>query len=116
MHELSITNDILRAVLRHAKRERATRVHRILLVVTEISDLQPMWLQHYFTRIARDTVAAAATLEVERQAPSFTCNNCGKGFAVSLMTVDQVHCTACGSSDCVMTSEPDYMLEEIEVS
>jgi hydrogenase nickel incorporation protein HypA/HybF len=116
VHELSVTDAILRTVLRHARRERAKRVHRILLVVTELSDLQPVWLQHYFDRIAAGSRAEGARLEVERRAPSFTCSACGEAFAVSLQTVDRVRCTACGSTDCTLTEEPDYVVEEIEVS
>ena len=116
MHELSVTDAILRTVLRHARRERAKRVHRILLVVTELSDLQPVWLQHYFDRVSAGSRAAGARLEVERRAPSFVCNACGASFSVSLQAVERVCCTACGSGDCTLTQEPDYVIEEIEVS
>lgn len=116
MHELSITDAILSTVVRHARRNRAGRVHRILLVVSELSDLQPVWIQHYFSRIARDTIAAGAVLEIERQAPDFVCKVCGREFAVSLRTVDRVLCPSCGASDCSLTSLPDYVVESIEVS
>lgn len=116
MHELAITNAILKTVLKHARRERAERVHSILLLVTEISDLQPVWIQHYFDRIAAKTTAAGAELRIERRAPSFTCRACKRSFALSLQTVDRVRCTSCGSTDCTLTEEPDYVVEEIEVS
>ena len=116
MHELSITNAILTTVLKHARRERASRVHRVLLVVTELSDLQPVWIQHYFDRIAAGTPADGARLEIERQAPDFVCRGCGHEFAVSLAGIDRVGCPACGSTECTLTGHADYVVEEIEVS
>ena len=116
MHELSVTDDILTIVLKHARRERAVAVHRILLVVSELSDLKSFWLQRYFTELARDTVAAPARLEVETRAPEFTCSACGASFALSLRGVERVSCTSCGSRDCTLVSAPEYLVEEIEVS
>jgi hydrogenase nickel incorporation protein HypA/HybF len=116
VHELSVTQAILDTALRHATREDATRVHRILLVVSELSDLQPLWLQRYFDHIAAGTAAAGAELEVERAAPEFACNNCSARFYLSLRGVDRVRCPECGASDCTLQPGTDYLLEEIEVS
>ena len=52
MHELAITEKILDVVLRHAGAER---VHRVLLVVSELSDLQPLWLRRAFAELAAGT-------------------------------------------------------------
>lgn len=116
MHELAVTDAILKTVLRHARRERARRVHRILLVVTELSDLQPVWIQRYFDRIAAGTAAEGARLEIERQAPDFACGACGASFGLSLREIDRVACPACGSADCTLLPRADYLVEEIEVS
>lgn len=111
-----MTQAILDTVLEHAKREGAARVHRILLVVSELSDLQPMWLQRYFDHLAAGTAAAGARLEVESLAPTFACTTCSQVFAVSLRAVDAVVCPGCGSRDCTMQQNADYIVEEIEVS
>ena len=111
-----MTQAILDTVLAHAKREDAHRVHRILLVVSELSDLQPLWLQRYFNHLAEGTPAAGSRLEVESLAPEFVCNNCSARFALSLRGVDAVRCPECGSRDCTMQHNTDYVIEEIEVS
>ncbi len=116
MHELSITDLILNTVLDHAKREHAGRVHRILLVVSELSDLQPLWLQRYFNELAQGSIAENARLEIERAAPQFVCNGCGTEFFLSLQGLDSVSCTECGSRDCTLVQKADYVVEEIEVS
>jgi len=116
VHELAITNKILRTVLTHARRSRAERVHRVLLVVSELADLQPIWLQHYFDAIAAGTRAEGARLEVERVAPEFDCESCGRRFAILMSEVDRIACPACGSRRCGMVRTPDYTVEEIEVS
>ena len=116
VHELSITDAILKTVLNHAKRERAGRVHRILLVVSELSDLQPLWIQRYFNQLAEGSIAEHARLEIEASAPEFVCNGCGASFFLSLRGIDQVSCTECGSPDCTLVQKADYVVEEIEVS
>jgi hydrogenase nickel incorporation protein HypA/HybF len=116
VHELAITNEILRTVLRSARHQRAARVHRILLVVSELSDLQPLWLQRYFDRIAAGTPADGARLEVERLAPQFACARCVGVFSVPLGEVDTAACPTCGSRDFHLVAGPDYTVEEIEVS
>lgn len=116
MHELSITQAILDTVLRHAGRDGARRVHRVLLVVTELSDLQPAWLQRYFNELAEGTVAAGARLDVESDAPEFHCSTCGADFSLSLRSVDRVTCPECGSPQCTLVRKADYVVEEIEVS
>jgi hydrogenase nickel incorporation protein HypA/HybF len=116
VHELSITEAILATVLDHAKRLAAERVHRILLVVSEFSDLQPLWLQRYFNQLAKGSVAADARLEIESMAPEFVCNGCGASFFLSLRGLDTVACTVCGNRDCTLVKKADYVVEEIEVS
>lgn len=116
MHELSITDAILQTVLDHARRERAGRVHRILLVVSELSDLQPLWLQRYFNQLAEGSIAEHARLEIEAAAPEFVCNKCDASFFLSLRGVDRISCTECGSPDCTLVQKADYVVEEIEVS
>ena len=116
MHELAITNTILDAVLRHARREKAHRVHSVTLEISELSDLKSLWLQRYFSELAAGTVAAGAELRVESVAPEFRCNSCGEDFAVSLQLADEISCSRCGSSDCSLVHTPAYVLEAIEVS
>lgn len=116
MHELAITNQILRTVLEHARRQRAVRVHRVLLVVSELTDLQPLWLQHYFDKVAAGTRAEGARLEVERLAPEFSCERCGWSFTILMSEVEMIACPACGSRRCGMVRTADYTVEEIEVS
>ena len=116
MHELSVTDAILKTVLAHARRERAARVHRILLVVSELSSLEAVWLERYFAHGAKGTAAEHARLEVEVQAPEFVCRTCDERFSVSLRAVDRVRCASCGSGACELVAGADYVVEEIEVS
>jgi hydrogenase nickel insertion protein HypA len=115
VHELAITNAVLETVLRHAAKNHAAVVSRVLLVVSELSDLHPVWIQRYFTDLASGTIAASARLEIERQAPEFTCNACRRMFALSLAGIDFVRCPVCGNRDCRLMSGADYVVEEIEV-
>ena len=116
MHELAITEAILNTALTHAKRQKAQRIHRVLLVVTELSDLQPLWIQRYFDQSAKGSIAEGAKLEVESQAPEFVCNACGAQFELSLRGIERVACTSCQSPDCTLQRGADYVVEEIEVS
>src|SRR5208337_2714811 len=48
MHELPVTESILKIVLQHAPADSVSKIVRIFLDVGELSDLEDEWIQHYF--------------------------------------------------------------------
>jgi hydrogenase nickel incorporation protein HypA/HybF len=70
MHELAIAESIVDLVEEHAKKDVFQRVHRIHVLVGELSHVDPRALEFGFEVIAKGTVAEGATLAFDRRSGS----------------------------------------------
>lgn len=114
MHELPVTEQILKVVLNHAERNHVSRVVQINLRVGELSDLEDEWIQHYFNYLAKDTVAAEARLSIERVPVVMYCNDCSQSFEIDIKTVKEISCPACGGKKCSLVSGKEYYIKDME--
>ena len=64
MHELPVTESILKIVLKHARVSGVRKVRTIRLIVGKLSDLEDEWIQRYFDYLSKGTVAEGARLGV----------------------------------------------------
>lgn len=62
MHELPVTEDILKIVLSYARRHGVTEVKKVSLEIGALSDLEEEWIQRYFRKPAAGSVAADARI------------------------------------------------------
>ena len=115
MHELAITEGILKVVLRHAATSGAERVVSVSLRIGELSDLADEWLQRYFDYLSRDTIAAGATIRVERIPVVFRCEECENTFPVKLKETKEIVCPACSRKNAVLVSGREFVVQQIEV-
>ncbi|HOD34403.1 MAG TPA: hydrogenase maturation nickel metallochaperone HypA [Syntrophales bacterium] len=115
MHELPVTENILKVVLRHAEEAKAVRVISVSLRIGELSDVIDEWLQRYFDHLSRGTVAEGAGLLVERMPVVFRCEGCGKSFHVNIREVRDVVCPACGGGKASFVSGREFFIKSIEV-
>lgn len=115
MHELPVTERILDVVLSHAKRNNVQRVVGINLRVGELSDLENEWIQHYFSYLAKDTVAADAKLNIERVPVVMSCTSCQHTFQVDIKEMKEIQCPECGSRKCSLISGKEYYIKDMEV-
>lgn len=114
MHELSITNEILEIVLRHAEIHGISRVYSVCLEIGALSDLEPQWLQRYFSQLSAGSVAAEAELKVERIPALFICEECGARFELELRTEPNPACPDCESRRIRLTSGDEYLIKDME--
>ena len=80
MHELAVTEEILRIITAHAERGAATRVTDIYLVIGELSSFVDDSIQFYFDTLSSGTIAEGAQLHFERIKTRFRCRACGEEF------------------------------------
>lgn len=116
MHELAVTHEILEIVLKYARRNRVSRVHRITLEIGELSDLEQSWIQRYFDAISRGSPAEGAIIEVETPPCRFRCDVCSNEFVMRLSVDEQVLCSDCGSKDVQMISGDEYKVKSMEAT
>jgi hydrogenase nickel incorporation protein HypA/HybF len=116
LHELPITENILKVVLKHAGEDGAQRVVRVHLRVGELSDVVGEWLQRYFDYLSRGTAAEGAALVIERTPVTFRCEGCGASFPVKVREVEGIVCPGCGGGKATLLSGREFFIKYIEVT
>jgi hydrogenase nickel incorporation protein HypA/HybF len=76
MHELAVTKSIFQIVLKHANRGQVNRVVSVNLEIGALSDLQNEWVQRYFDRLSRGSIAEGAVLKINRVPAVLHCSHC----------------------------------------
>ncbi len=115
MHELPITESILKIVLKHAEMNNVRKVVTIHLEVGKLSDLEDEWIQRYFDYLSKGTLAEGAKLEIERTPVVMQCNACSTSYEVELARMDDIVCPACGEKGATLLSGREYTIKEMEV-
>lgn len=116
MHELAVTRNIVDIVLRTAHEQKAHRVLRVHLVVGKMRNFERDWVQRYYDRLAKGTVAAGARVDIDYVPIVFYCNDCGATFQMELGTGARLHCVACGGDDYNMITGGELMIKDIEIA
>ena len=80
MHELSLTEKILGLVLETAEANQAHQVTVVKIVIGELSGIVADAVATYFELIAKDTIAAQASLEFTIAKASLFCSTCNREF------------------------------------
>lgn len=112
VHELSICEHILGLAIDAAEKAGAKKIVRVRVKHGELRSIVPDILSHYFSFLAKDTIAAEAKLEMEPVKPKALCNKCKNEFDI---TEFNFKCTSCGAQDTQLLSGMELFLEDIEV-
>ena len=114
MHELPVTESILKIVLKHAEANGVRKVRTIRLKVGKLSDLEDEWIQRYFDYLSKGTVADGARLEIERAPIIMQCNACPESYEVEASEIGELPCPACGGKGGTLLSGREYAIKEME--
>ncbi len=112
MHELPVTEDILRIVKEYAERASAERVTDIHLVIGDMSSFVDDSIQFYFDHLSPGTIAAGATLHFHRIPLRFRCKACGEEFEPDKL---DWRCPNCGHLGGEVITGKEFYVESIEV-
>ena len=110
MHELPITEGILKIATEAAAGRPITTIH---LVVGELSSIVDDSVQFYFDMLSRGTLAESAALNFQRLPATATCSDCGLLFGVKAPLVPE--CPHCGGAHLAITGGRELRVESIEV-
>jgi len=121
MHELSLTQNLVNIILKHAETNKASQVMRVSLKIGELRDIADEWMQRYFDYISRGTIAEGATLKIERSPIIFRCQ-CGETFSMNIDTFrdafkesGNMACPFCGGEKIVLDRGQEFYILGIEV-
>jgi hydrogenase nickel incorporation protein HypA/HybF len=115
MHELPITESILKIVLKHAEINNVRKVIAIHLQVGKLSDLEDDWIQRYFDYLSKGTVAEGAKLKIERTPMMVQCHACSTSYEAEKARMGDLVCPACGEKGGTLLSGREYTIKEMEV-
>jgi hydrogenase nickel incorporation protein HypA/HybF len=115
MHELPITESILKIVLKHAEMHSVRKVMAIHLQIGKLSDLEDDWIQRYFDYLSRGTLAEGAKLKIERTPVLVQCKACSTSYEAEMARRDDLVCPACGEKGGTLLSGREYTIKEMEV-
>jgi len=107
-------SNILDIVLEYAGKAGAQKVSRINLLVGDLSDLIPEWMQTYFDFVSKDTIAENAKLEINRIPAVIRCKKCSHQFTLEKENW-QFSCPQCQSAEIELVSGREFTVESIEV-
>lgn len=111
MHEMALTEGIIRVLEEQAQAQRYGRVKTVWLEIGELSTVDPEALRFCFEAISGGTLADGATMEVVRVPGQAFCMHCGKTVHVSQRYDD---CPDCGGGLHV-TGGDEMRIKELEV-
>lgn len=115
MHELGVTRDIARIVVQWAQEGGAKRVVGVHLVVGRMRNLEEQWVQRYFTRCARGTIAEGAGIHIEYVPIAFYCRSCGETFTLDVHKDERMRCPCCQGNDFSMVCGGELLIKNIEI-
>lgn len=115
MHELPITESILKVVLSHAEKNNAVKIVKIYLQVGMLSDLEDEWIQHYFDYLSKGTIAEEAKLVIERMPVVLQCNECSESYEIEKTQISDYSCPKCGKKNSRLVSGKEYYIKNMEV-
>jgi hydrogenase nickel incorporation protein HypA/HybF len=112
MHEMSLTEGVLRVIEEQAVAHKFSRVKTLWLEIGELSSVDPEALQFCFDAIRVGTLAEHARMEIIRVPGQALCMDCGK----------QVHlveryasCPECGGEKLQVCGGDEMRIKELEV-
>ncbi len=112
MHELSVTQNLLKLTLRHADQNDASRIISMELVIGELSSVIDDSVSFYWDMIAEGTIAEGAKLIFKRVPAKMECQDCKK---VYLLIKGELSCPACESSKIYPIAGTEFLLNSIDI-
>lgn len=112
MHELPVTEEILRIVTRHAIEAQAQRITHIHLVIGELASFIDDSIQFYFDLLSPQTLAQGAQLHFHRVETRFRCRQCETEFSPEGRDWT---CPTCGALGGDVIAGKEFYVESIEV-
>ncbi len=112
MHELPVTEHIIKAVSDECRRADAGRVRKIKLVCGDNSGYVPESVMMYFDIISEGTPCEGAEIEFERVRAKLRCSGCGELFERKPMSFA---CPVCGAEGRPTDTGREFYIDSIEV-
>jgi hydrogenase nickel incorporation protein HypA/HybF len=112
MHELSVTESILKIATQHAQKASARHITDIYLVLGQLSSVIDDSVQFYWDILSKNTIAEGSELHFRRVATKMLCLGCNRQYAP---IGEDLACPLCGGARVKVVTGEEFYLEAIEV-
>ncbi len=121
MHEFSIADEIVKNVLKTAKKNKGKKVVSILLEIGELTHLNGEQLGFWIKELFRDSIAEGAKVKIKTMKARVQCRDCGykggmepdqEGFFRHLIAAS---CPRCNSFQIKIEKGRECILRRIQV-
>jgi hydrogenase nickel incorporation protein HypA/HybF len=112
MHELSVTESILKIAIRHGEAAKAQRVTDLYLVIGQLSSIVDDSVQFYWDIISKDTIAEGSRLHFRRVPVEMACLHCDQHYAPDR---EDFACPTCASTNVRVVSGEEFFVEAIDI-
>ncbi len=111
MHEFAVTQALLKQVIDAAEKVHVSNVTEIVISLGEYTSFVDESIQFYWSIIAKDSIAAQASIKINRIPGKITCLQCKKILKPGQLKPDV--CPYCQSYKLLVTGGDELLLEEI---
>jgi hydrogenase nickel incorporation protein HypA/HybF len=112
MHELSVTESLLKIALKHAEKANAKRVTDLNIVIGDLASMVDDSIQFYWEIIAKGTIAEQAKLNFRRVPAQLQCMTCSETYHPSDR---ELACPKCNGINVKIITGEEFALESIDV-
>jgi len=112
MHELAVTQSILRIALDNAQKANAKQITGINLQIGQMASLVDDSIQFYWDIISEGTIALGAKLNITRIPTKMRCFDCGNVFSPGS---DSFECKSCNSNRVQVVEGEEMRVDSIDV-
>ena len=112
MHELSITEHLLKDCIREAEAKNASKIRVIRLCIGQLRGIVPDCIQIYLDMLSEGTIAEGARIESETLPVKVHCLDCQEDGEI---TPHQLKCPHCGSMRLKLLSGKEFYIKSLEV-
>lgn len=113
MHELAITDNIIRIASEEAEKHKVNKVVEIRIEVGELTGLIPSCIQYYFDIASKGTLVEGAKLSINKIPVSVRCSDCSHEEEVAKNI--SYTCTSCGGYNIKIVRGNEFLIQSLEV-
>lgn len=112
MHELPVTQHIIKIAEANCRENNGKRVTGIDLVVGDYSGFIGDSIMMYFDIISEGTLCEEAAINIQRIKPKYRCQSCGHLFERKLLSFA---CPLCGAEGSPTEIGKEFYIESVEI-
>jgi hydrogenase nickel incorporation protein HypA/HybF len=119
MHELSMADGILKAVIEKAEENNANEVLEVIVELGQMALLNPEQIKFMLDVLSEETIAKGAKFTIDIIPIEIDCKNCEFAGMIERDDLDHytpiVECPKCGSNQLSITNGKDCIVKNIVI-